>query len=61
MWAMTVTTSCLKEPKNMAYNPELKCLQPLIAVVNLFLSGYDSDHFMLESQKGMVTDLNSNV
>ena len=32
----------------MAYSPQLKCVEPLIAVVNLFLLGYDSDHFMLE-------------
>ena len=32
----------------MAYSPQLKCLEPLIAVVNLFLPGYDSDHLMPE-------------
>ena len=32
----------------MAYRPLLECLQRFIAVVNLFLPGYDSDHFMFE-------------
>ena len=45
---MTVTTLCLKEPKNTAYSAQWKCLEPLIAVVNLFVLGYESDHFMLE-------------
>ena len=48
---MTVTTSCLKEQKDMAHRNELKCLEPLIADVNLFLPGYDSDHFMLGRTK----------
>ena len=49
--AMTVTTSCFREPKNMGHSPLLECLEPFIAVVNLYNQGYDSDHFMLERTK----------
>ena len=37
----------------MGHTRELKCLEPLIAVVNLFHLGYDSDHFMHQRTKNM--------
>ena len=38
----------------MGHSHEVKCLEPLIAVVNLFHLGYDSDHFMHQRTENMV-------
>ena len=35
----------------MSRSHQLECLEPIIAVMNLFHLGYDSDHLMLDRTK----------